>query len=150
VDRETEERSRFDDQIITTGERLNQVAKQHQHLASFPIGQPDPIPKRRATVKTIHLARCTLVRARAGIEVTTSVRIARSVPLVEQTGVMSNTHTCETNLRGRWRKDRKLKLKRRTTKTKTTTPGNRYQAMLPGPLKSATGSTPKLVKRVII
>ena len=42
----TEERSRFDDQIMTTGERLNQAAKQHQHLASLPIGQPDPIPKR--------------------------------------------------------------------------------------------------------
>src|ERR1700689_3870519 len=81
-------------------------------------------PTKRATVKTIHLARCTLVRARAGIEVITrrTVRIARSVTLVEQTGVLSNTHTFETNLRGRWRKDRKLKLKRRTTKT--TTPGN--------------------------
>src|ERR1700684_1734134 len=107
-------------------------------------------PTKRATLKTIHLARCTLVRARAGIEVITrrSVHIARSVTLVEQTGVLSNTHTCETNLRGRWRKDRKLKLKRRTTKT--TTPGNRHQATLPGPLKSATGSTPKLVKRFIV
>ena len=38
---------RFDDQIMTTGERLNQAAKQHQHLASLPIGQPDPIEYQR-------------------------------------------------------------------------------------------------------
>jgi len=50
----TEERSRFDDQIMTTGERLNQAAKQHQHLASLPIGQPDPIPKRTWRKRDAH------------------------------------------------------------------------------------------------
>ena len=41
----------------------------------------------------------------------------------------------------------KTEAKEEDNKNKTTTPGNRHQAMLPGPLKSATGSTSKLVKR---
>jgi hypothetical protein len=42
----TEERSRFDDQIMAASERLILAGKQHQHLATLPIGQPDPIPKK--------------------------------------------------------------------------------------------------------
>ena len=31
---------------MAASERLKQVGKQHRHLATVPIGQPDPIPKR--------------------------------------------------------------------------------------------------------
>ena len=41
-----EERSRFDDEIMAASERLKQAGKQHQHVATLPIGQPDPIPKK--------------------------------------------------------------------------------------------------------
>lgn len=50
----TEERSRFDDQIMTTSKRLNQAAKQRQHLASLPITQPDPIPKKTWRKRDAH------------------------------------------------------------------------------------------------
>src|SRR5271154_1150187 len=50
----TEERSRFDDQIMAVSERLKQAGKQHQNLAALPIGQPDPIPKRTWRKRDAH------------------------------------------------------------------------------------------------
>lgn len=52
--RELEERFRFDDQIMTASERLNQAGKQYEHLAALPIGQPDPIPKRTWRKRDAH------------------------------------------------------------------------------------------------
>jgi hypothetical protein len=50
----TEERSRFDDQILTLGERSKQAGEQHQYLATLPIGQPDPIPERTWRKRDTH------------------------------------------------------------------------------------------------
>jgi hypothetical protein len=111
---------------------------------------------KHATAKMIHLVRYTLARAKikARVMARRSAHTARSITSVESTGVSSNIHTCEMNTRGKWRKGRRLKLRiRRTTKTKTMTPGSRHQAMLLGPLKqqvSATRSTLKLVKRFTV
>ena len=49
-----EEQSRFDDEIMAASERLKQAGKQHQHVATLPIGQPDPIPKKTWRKRDTH------------------------------------------------------------------------------------------------
>jgi hypothetical protein len=43
---DTEEWSRFNDQIMAVSERLKQAGKQYQDLAALPISLPDPNPKK--------------------------------------------------------------------------------------------------------
>ena len=50
----TEERSRFDDQILAASEHLKTAGIRHQQIASLPIGQPDPIPKKTWRKKKAH------------------------------------------------------------------------------------------------
>ena len=50
----TEEWLRFDDQILAASEHLKTVGIQHQQIASLPIGQPDPIPKKTWRKKKAH------------------------------------------------------------------------------------------------
>jgi hypothetical protein len=50
----TEERSRFDDQILAASEHLKTAGIRHQQLASVPISQPDPVPKKTWRKKDVH------------------------------------------------------------------------------------------------
>jgi hypothetical protein len=50
----TEERCRFNGQIMVASEALNQASRQHNHLAALPVGQPDPIPKRTWRKRDAH------------------------------------------------------------------------------------------------
>ena len=50
----TEEKSRFDDQILAASDRLKAAGIQHEQLAALPIGQPDPIPKKSWRKKNTH------------------------------------------------------------------------------------------------
>ena len=70
-----EERARFERQIERSNEQLLEIGQRHLQLQALPIGNPDPLPKRRVVQRKSH-GRVD-ARGLTGVELTNRALIAK-------------------------------------------------------------------------